>query len=65
MSASPATFPPWIQEALDLGHLSPQSAWMLEWEFLVLLNEPWTPGVQAISRTVELSHWETEGLPQH
>jgi hypothetical protein len=38
---------------------------MLEWELLVLLNEPWTPGVLAISRTVELSHWETEGLPQH
>jgi len=62
MSASPATFPPWIQEPLESGHLSPESAWRLEWELVVLSNEPWTPGVHQISRTVELHHWQTEGL---
>ncbi len=62
MSASPAMFDPWIQEPLDLGHLSPESAWKLEWELMVLQDDPWTPGVFQINQTVALHHWPTEGL---
>jgi hypothetical protein len=63
MSASPATFPPWIQEPLELGHLSPESAWKLEWELLVLQGQPWTPGVYEINQLVALHHWQPDAAP--
>lgn len=60
MSAQPAMFQDWIQEPLEQGLLSPHQAWRLEWELLVLTDQPWTPGVFEIRQTVGLYHWSPE-----
>jgi hypothetical protein len=58
MSAHPAMFPPWLQEPMEAGHLSPLSAWRLEWELIALQDQPWTEGVYELNLRVSLFHWE-------
>ena len=60
MTAELATFNQHLQEVTDAGQISPLSAWMLEWELLVLADRPWSPGVREIHMRVELFHWETD-----
>ena len=62
MSAQALSFPEWIQEPMEAGHLSPQSAWELEWEYLALQGRPWTPGVFEMSQRVGLYHWQPEQM---
>ena len=57
------TFYPYLQEAVDAGCLSLESAWRLYWELEVLSEQPWTPGVQEIDLSVLLHHLEIEGMP--
>lgn len=64
MPAQALLFPDWLQEPLEAGCLSSQEAWILEWELLVLAEEPWSPGVFALKQRVALFHWEVEGRPQ-
>ena len=56
-------FQPHLQEAVDAGCLSVESAWHLHWEISVLTYEPWTPGMQALHRLVELYHLPVAGMP--
>lgn len=60
MSASPLQFNPWLQEPLEAGCLSQESAWKLDWELSELQHLPWTPGVFQIKQTVVLFHWNQE-----
>jgi hypothetical protein len=60
--SQPGNIPPVDSGTAGVGTPEPgiAGAWM---GLLVLGHEPWTPGVHQISRTVELHHWQTEGLP--
>ena len=60
MSAQALEFNPWLQEPLEAGCLSPESAWKLHWELSELQGLPWTPGVYQINQTVVLFHWNPE-----
>ena len=60
--ASLLIFPPYLQQAVEQGVLTPAQAWNLEWDLEQRTFEPWAPGVQQISRTVELFHLPMEQM---
>lgn len=62
MSAQPLQFRPYLQNPLDEGVLTPHQAWLLMWDLEQFPTEPWSPGVQPISRLVQLFHLNVEQL---
>ncbi|MBC7618753.1 MAG: hypothetical protein H7293_07150 [Candidatus Saccharibacteria bacterium] len=62
MSAQTLIFPLYLQLPLEQGHLSPESAWLLEWELEQLQGQPWTPGVFSINQRVILFHCHLNGM---
>ena len=65
MSASQATFHPWLQAPIEAGVLRLESAWRLDWEMLVLPSLPWSPGVLEISQRVALFHLSQQAMTAH
>ena len=65
MTAQALQFTPRIQDALDQGCLSPESAWRLEWDLEpAQLFQPWHPIAMQAELTLLLFHWEPEMLAQ-
>ena len=62
MSAVPLQFPEWLHLPVEQGLLTPRQAWVLEWELLVLFDQPWTPEAWEVKQAVALFHWEPDSL---
>lgn len=62
MTAELLMFPAYYQLPLEAGQISLEQAWRLQWELLVLTQQPWTPGVQEISQAVSLFHLPVESM---
>ena len=64
MSGQLLQFEPWLQEPVEAGCLAPATAWQLDWEMSVLLDQPWSPGMQEVFLRVHLFHEECQGSMQ-
>ena len=54
-------YPPWIQEPVDLGLLTPQQAWELHREVSERANEPWSNReVEGFNQVCGLVQWNPQ-----
>lgn len=60
MTAQAATFPPFLQQAMEAGVISPQQAWQVEWELIARSTLPWDPMVFALNQRAKLWMWPVE-----
>lgn len=63
MSAQLLKFPPYLQQPMELGVLTPEQAWTFELEVTLFRSCPWSREAWALKQRLELHLWEHERVP--